>query len=656
MRASRIFARRGTRAGFSSLPETREENSSRSAGASLATTALLGATVLFVTPACHKNKTSTNVSIADDGAGPGEPGRAAGDPADRDVVQGPIQKIQVTASVTGVGDMLDAGSKLINMWVPPEPGAPPVDLRNLAAVGLIQSGFGPGFFESFDLDGVHATQVGFPHEGQPGVTNRDVDVAISLAAIDPVRAIESMPAAAQPQPLGDGIWQLVESDMEVLFRANQRSLEIGLDRESLDLARSLPPKVAVGPGEPRIKMAATNIPSVDIDVTELIPLPPDLARTLSSIINEAKSVDFAADFGTDRDMIVRTGAKAPFGRLGLDPIGPATQQPSALAKSLPGDAMFTWVMPWGDPKLLHQVIDKQIPVNQIPAPFDQYADEVIAGAHGVLAAIKGEVLATAYIEKGQFTLVLAAEVKDEAAARKSVRAMFSASEKALQDHIALAGNSPDHKYSVSFKQDAVKVGKGKGDLFTVTVPKDKQDDVRDIGWLVGDKKPQLEVTSVVVDGKLIVAIGAGQKSTMSAIGRRMGKAPDDGLEKDGGLALARKLAGGCQYCIALNPVEIGELVFTVMASDKSEPAEVQKAANKAISEIGKLGLDGELSFALRLDDDEGVFGFGWPKSLLFADPAKIKTVVDLVKSIEDARQKAWAAELPPSATAAPATH
>jgi hypothetical protein len=33
---------------------------------------------------------------------------------------------------------------------------------------------------------------------------------------------------------------------------------------------------------------------------------------------------------------------------------------------------------------------------------------------------------------------------------------------------------------------------------------------------------------------------------MSAIGRRLGKAPDDGLEAGGGLALARKLAGGCQ--------------------------------------------------------------------------------------------------------------
>jgi hypothetical protein len=633
-------------------PRTSTRPGGRADFGSLATAALLGAAALFVTPltACNKNKPSTNVAIADDGTGPGEPGRAAGDVADRDVAQGPIQKIQVTASITGVGDMLDAGSQLLNMWVPPEPGAPPMNLRSQLDVMLVQSGFGTGFLSSFNLDGVHATQVGFPHEGQPGVTDRDVDVAVSLAAVDPVRAIESMPAAGQPQPLGNGVWQLVEEEIEVLFRAGQGALEIGLNMESLDLARSLPAKVAVGPSEPRIKATATNIPSVNIDVTELIPLPPDVANTLSSIINETKSVDFAADFGTDRDLIVRTGAKAPFSRLGLDPIGPATQQPSALAKALPGDAMFTWVMPWGDPKLLHRVIDKQIPVNQIPAPFDGYVDEVVAGAHGVLDSIKGEVLATTYIEKGKFTLVLAAEVKDEAAARKSVRAMFSAAEKAFQDHIALAGNSPDHKYSVSFKQDSVKVGKGKGDLFTLTVPKDKQDDLRDIGWFVGDKKPQLEIATVVVDGKLIVAIGAGQKATMGSIGRRTGKAPDDGLEAGGGLALARKLAGGCQYCIAIDPVEIGELVFTVLAADKSEPAEVQKAANKAVAELGKLGFEGEIAFAMRLDADEGVFGFGWPKSLLFADPAKIKKVVDFVKAIEEARQKAWAAELPPGAS------
>lgn len=654
MRARRTGASPDTH--LEAPPATRKLSSRAFAGP-LATAALLGTAALFVTPltGCSKNKPSTNVSVADGENGLGEAGRSPSDDADRGVVHGPIQKIQVTGSITGIGDMLDAGGKLINMWDPPEPGAPPVDLRSLMAVSLIQEGFGPGFLESIDLDGVHATQVGFPHEDQPGVTDRDIDVALSLAAIDPVRAIESMPAGMQPQPLGDGIWQVVEDDMELLFRAGQGALEIGLNMESLDLARSLPAKVAVGPTEPRLQLTATNIPSVDIDVTELIPLPPDLARTLSSIINETKSIDFAADFGTDRDLTVRAGAKAPFGRLGLDPIGPATQQPSALAKSLPGDAMFTWVMPWGDPKLLHQVLDKQIPVNQIPAPFNGYVDEILAGAHGLLDAIEGEVLATAYIEKGKFTLVLAAEVKDEAAARKRVREMFSAADKAFQDHIAIAGTTPDHKYAVTFKQDALKVGKGKGDLFTLTVPKDKQDDLRSVGWFVGDKKPQLEVAAVVVDGKLIVAIGAGQKSTMSAIGRRLGKAPDDGLEAGGGLALARKLAGGCQYCIALDPVELGEMAFTAIAADKSEPAEVHKAASKAITELGKLALVGELAFALRLDAEQGIAGFGWPKALLFANPDEIKKIVALLESIDEARQKAWAAELPPGAsTAAPA--
>jgi hypothetical protein len=656
MRARRTGASPDTH--LEAPPATRKLSSAPPASASravatpLATAALLGAAALFVTPltACNKNKPSTNIAIADGEAGLGEAGHIPSDQADRDAVHGPIQKIQVTGSITAVGDMLDAGGKLINMWEPPEPGAPPVDLRSLLDVTLIQQGFGPGFFTSINLDGVHAAQVGFPHEGQPGVTDRDVDVALSLAASDPVRAIESMPAAMQPQPLGNGIWQIVEDDMELLFRAGQGALEIGLNMESLDLARSLPAKVTVGPSEPRIKLTATNIPSVDIDVTELIPLPPELAKTLSSIINETKSVDFAADFGTDRDLIIRAGARAPFGRLGLDPIGPATQQPSALAKALPGEAMFTWVMPWGDPKLLHRVLDKQIPVNQIPAPFNGYVDEVLAGAHGLLDSIKGEVLATAYIEKGKFTLVLAAEVKDEAAARKSIRGMFSAADKAFQDHIALTGTTPDHKYTVTFKQDAVQLGKGQGDLFTLTVPKNEHDDVRSLGWFLGDKKPQLEVSMVVADGKLIVAIGAGQKTTMGTIGRRLGKTPDAGLEAGGGLALARKLAGGCQYCIALDPIEIGEMVFTVMASDKSEPAEVHTAASKAVNALGRLALDGELAFALRLDDDEGVAGFGWPKALLFANPDEIKQIVALLESIDEARQKAWSAELPPGAS------
>jgi hypothetical protein len=599
---------------------------------------------LLVVPAAGcKPKPTTNVTVADGDAEPagGAPGSKGNQVPPRASDRGPIEKIQVSASIFGLGDMLDAAGTLINMWSPPEPGATPIDLRNLIAVTLVQEGFGPGFFESLNLDGVHAGQVGFPHDGQPGVTERDIDVALSFAAINPTRMIDSMPAALQPQPLGDGVYQIVQDDMQLLFRAGQSALEIGLNMQSLDLARSLPAKVDSGPNAPRIHVVASNIPSVDIDVSELIPLPPALARTLSEIINEAKAIELAADFGSDRDLIASLGAEAPFGRLGLEPIGPATQAPSDLAKALPTHALFAWVMPWGNPRLLHQVIDKQIPVNQIPAPFDSYVGEVLAGSHAILDTIKDEVIAATYVEKGKLTLLLGAEVKDEAAAREAMRKVMTAAEKAFQDHIALAGNSPDHKYTVSFKQSVVKVGKGKGDLFTLTIPKDKQADLKDAAWFVGDKNPQIEVATVVVDGKLFLAIGAGQQDLMKLIGK--GGAD---LESGGGLALARKLAGGCQYCVSIDPVEIGELIFTVLGSDQDEPEQVRKAAAEANKKLAKLGLTGELALALRLEDRQGTLGFGWPKSLLFAEPAKIKTVLELFESIDSAREKAWEAEAP----------
>ncbi|PRQ05468.1 hypothetical protein [Enhygromyxa salina] len=594
---------------------------------------------------CTKNS-NTNVKIAGEGDGQAESARTNPGTQGRDVKRGPVEKIEVSGSISEFGDMLDAGSKLLNMWSPPEPGAPPVELRNLVAVTLIQEGFGPGFLESVDLDGVHAMKLGFPHEGQPGVTDADVDLSLALSTIDAVRAIESMPAGMQPQPMGQNLWQLVEENTKLFFRAQPSALEIALSMDGLDLANGLRSQVTVGPKQPRIKVGATNIPPVNIDVSDLIPLPPALSRTLSSIINETENIELGLDFGTTRDLVARTGVEAPFGRLGLDPIGPATQAPSALAKALPGDAMFAWVMPWGDPKLLHDVLDKQIPVNEIPAPFDGYVDEVLAGAHKLLDNVGTEVLAAAYVDKGKFTLVLAADVKDEKSSREAMRKVLGAAEKALQDHIALAGNSPDHAYKVSFKKDGAKVGKAKGDLLTVTIPKDMHDEMKDISWLVGDNKPQLEISSVVADGKLVVAIGVGQKAFMNSVGRNLGKSSSNGLEAGGGLALARDLADGCQYCVIFNPVELGEMGFTVIAADADEPAEVRKAATKARDKLLGLGLAGEVAFALRLEDTRGTFGFGVPKSLLFADPSKVKTVVELVKSIDEARSAAWATASP----------
>ena len=194
--------------------------------------------------------------------------------------------------------MLDAAGKLLTMWSPPEPGAPPINLKSLLEVGLVQEGFGPGFLESIDLDAVHAGELAFPHDGQGPTSDADIELRVALSATQPVRAIESLPTEMRPQPIGQNVWQLVEDDVQLLFRAQTDALEIAMSMPDLDVANGLRQKVPAGPNDPRIRMAASNLPPGEIDVSEMIPLPPELARPLSSILNETTAIDFAADFGT----------------------------------------------------------------------------------------------------------------------------------------------------------------------------------------------------------------------------------------------------------------------------------------------------------------------------------------------------------------------
>jgi len=606
---------------------------------------LAATTLVLAAPlaSCSKNSPGTNVKLAGEGE-PGGPG--AGDGTEtKQIAQGrsgPVEKIEIRASATGVGDMLDAGTKLFNMWSPPEPGAPAVNFRVVVADILVESGFAPGFFESLALDDAHVIDAGIPQEGQQGVSDADIDFAAVLSSTDGQRTLDGLPAMIRPQPMGDGLYQFIDESLSLFFRPRADALEIAAMRiEALDVAAGLRAQVDTGPDAPRVNVRVTNLPPVDIDISDLLPLPDAIAGPMSAVVNEAEATALALDFGTDRALMVRASAEAPFERLGLDPIGAPVTGQSELAKALPSDAIGVWLMPWGDPKLLHEVLDRYVPLDMIPAPFDGYAGEIMNNTHALLDLIEGEVLATAYVEKGELSVVLAGEIRDESATRKATRAMFEAAEKAFGDHIAVVGGSDLHKYSVSFKRDTIKVGGARGDLFKLTAPKNMHDDLEEVSWFVGSKKPQLEVSSVVVDGKLIVAIGAGQKATMKAISRSVGRG--DGLEAGGGLALARKLSDGCQYCVFLDPVEAGELFFTIMSSAPNEAKEVREAADKALATLRKLALDGELALGLRLADDQGVLGFGVPKTLLFADPDEVKTVVDLVESLDEAEQAAWEA-------------
>jgi hypothetical protein len=609
---------------------------------------LPAALLLLAAPAC-KNKPSTNVSIAPEGEDAGRDETGDVGPA---VPRGPIEKIQLHGSISGVGDMMTAATTLINTWQPPEPGSPTIDIRTLVSMGLIQQGFGPGFFDSLRLDDVHAFEFAYPQEGQAGTTAADIELAVALSASDPVRAIESLPAASRPQPLGNNLWQMPLDDLEVFLRAGADAIEVALVMEQLDRAAGLRGKVPAGS---RIRLGASNIPAGDIDVGELLPIPG--SDVMASVLNETSAVEFVGDFGSDRDLSGRVDITAPFERLGLDPIGPATQAPSELAQLLPGDAMVVWSMPWGNPKLLHGLIDRQVQVNQIPAPFDSYVKDVLHGTHGVLDQIRDEVLAAAYLDdKQQVTLVLAAEVADEAAARAAITEIWASAEKAFGDHIALVGGAAEHKYKVDFKTGAVKVGKAKADSFSLTLPKDMadDDDLAVFDSLVGRKSPKLEMLTLISDGKMIVTIGAGGRGIMADVGRRIGKpAGSDNLETEGGLAMARKLTDGCQYCVAVDPIEVLRMVLVVQSDDADQSAAARKLAREGTSSLAKLGIEGQVSLSLRMETGRGSLGMVVPKALLFVDPAKAAKIIGIFESIDETKRKPDVATTAPKPAAAP---
>ena len=599
---------------------------------------LLCAALCLAAPlACKGSNTNVQVAGPDDGAGAAEAsGRDTADAPAR--ARPPVETIDISGSVSGIQDMLGAGSDLYNAWSPPEPGAQPVDILNFIAIALQQEGYAPGFLEGLDLDGVHAFELGIPREGQPQVTDADIAIAAGFATIDAVRVIESLPSNLRPQPLGNKLWQLREGELELLFRAQDDAMEVASAMDKLDRAASLRGQVT---SSERVQLRAKDLPPGGIDIAELLPVPG--AAVLSSILDETRAVELTGDFGRQRDMLVRLAAEAPFERLGLDPVGPATQAPSQLATVMPPGAMGVFVMPWGDPGLLHNLLRKQLPVDAIPAPFDGYVDVVLAGAHQILDDIQDEILTAAYLDDGDMTIVLAAKVRDEASARKALRDLFGSAERALDDYLALTGTNDDFKFRVDFAQDKARAGRFKGDLFTVTVPKAMQSETEDIGFLLGRRTPKLEVASLVADGTMVVAIGTGQRGFMSALGRRLGKASSGGLEAGKGLERARAITQGCQYCIAVDATEAGELVLTIIADDSDEPESVRKLARSAAKKLDKLDVSGEVAMSLRLQEGLGVFAIGVPQSLLFPGADKIRTVVTLFEGIDEAREKAWAA-------------
>lgn len=579
-----------------------------SARLALVTAALVAA---LVPSGCAKKTPPPAVTVVEDtpqdGAAPGAPVEA--DPAAPRGKKPAGKPIHVTLNLRELGDVMTLVKQATTAWTPKQP----IDPATQAQAILLQLGYGPGLWTSLDLAGAHALDATF----HPQDTSYDLKLAGSVAALSPKGILDAMPSSQRPQPLGNGLWELVQGDLRIIVREQPKSLEFALSQA--ELARAAGLAAAAGQGR-RLQLRGEDLPKGMLESSDLLSmLPAGLRRQVAGVLREATAAAIELDAGTDRDLALQLSAAGPFAKLGLSPLGPARAQPTALEAALPPGPALVVSMPWGSPETLHALLDKGVRVDQIPAPFDKVARDAIAGSHALLDQVAGDVVFAVYLSPaGEVTALIAAGVKDEAAARAAVRGVEQAAVAGLESFNTLTGEDKSAKIGVKFKADGARVGGLKGDQLTVDVPKNMDKEAAALEPVLGRKK-QLQAISLVSGQVAFMAIGAGAQKLAGEVAAGLKAPRKTSLSTDGGLRQARQASQGCHFCVGLDPtavVRLGLLMDPERRKDKARLKEID-AASAAYAKVG-----GALGLGVRLEPETGAFALGMSKSLLVPPPAE----------------------------------
>lgn len=578
--------------------------------------ALVAAMTAVPAAGCAKKTAPTTVVVvedappADKGGGAAAPG---GDtpsaPSETDPKYGrkpPAGKpVHVRASLHGVGDLFALIKQATTAWTPKQPIDPAAQIQAI----LLQLGYGPGLWSNLDLAGPFTLDAAFPPQ-DPGA---DLKLVGSLAALSAKGIMDGMPSSQRPQPLGGGVWELIQGELRVYLREQPKALEFALGIGDLD--RAAPLVAEAGKGR-RLQLRAWDMPSGMLGNLNF-GLPAGLGRQVDAVLRDTKSAALEVDAGTDRDLTLQVSAEAPFSRLGLSPLGPARNQPTALEGLLPGAPALVVALPWGNPEVLHAMLDKNIRLDQVPAPFDKVAKDALQGAHALLDQVTGDVVLALYVgAKGEATAVIAATVKDEATARAAARNVTGAAAKGLEAFNQLTGEDKAAKIGVTFKADGLKAGAVKADLLAVAVPKNMEKEVDSLAPFLNKKKFE---TVTLVSGQLaVLAVGGGAQKLVADIGGGLKSGRKTSLSSDAGLRLARQSSQGCHFCVSLDPPALLRLAAHIDEDDRKDKARLGEidAAAAAFTRIG-----GAVGVGLKLDPNLGGLGLGLPKSVLVLAPA-----------------------------------
>jgi len=531
----------------------------------------------------------------------------------------------VSGSFEGLDDVMATFKKIGESYVPDNGFDPKSELQ----AGLLGMGFGPGFLTNIDLDGVHAFTSASPLSGgRP----EDTSVSISLAVVDGRKLIENLPASQRPSPLGEGMWELTIEDTRLLINEQGKELLLGLSTEDIATASSL--RATVQPG-PRLRLRASNIPTDDIDpaaVLDELPSDSKLVQDLSAVLRELDAVTVDTDLGTTRDLQLQAFAEAPFHRLGLGPIGAARGASTAIEARLPPDPVFVTTVSWGDPALLHSLIDA-VPMDQVPDPVKGMVEKAVASVHTILDQIASDVVLALYLDgKGQATFVLAADVNDAGKAKAALQGVHEVLAEGVATQATMAGKNKDGAFSAKLELDGLKVAGGKADRLTVTIPKDFQEDARKAKMFL--RKNSLEAVSHVDEGTAVLAIGAGARTIVTDVAKNLGKDRKQSLAQHAGLQRLRESMGGCQVCMSGDPLAYFRFRLMLLRDGSDDKAVVKEVGQQmnALKKVSPIGLPGA---GVKVESERGGFGLVVPQATLFAPPTSVETLSDVLEFVDD---------------------
>lgn len=586
---------------------------------------MVAVTAVLIAPACAKKTPPPAVTVIEDEGGPGDGGGdVIADPATGPAKPRPQGKpVQLRASVEGLGDLLQLVKQATTAWNPKNP----IDASAWIQAALLQFGYGPGLWSNLDLAGVMAVDSAF-HVDAP---TSDMRLSGSLAAVSAKGIMEGMPSTQRPQPLGNGMWELVQGDVRVLLREQPKALEFALSPAELERAGGVAKAAA---GGRRLKIHAADLPPGLLSADGVAALPAGLRRQVSNVLREATSASLELDAGTDRDLVLELAADAPFERLGLSPLGPARSQATALEGRLPGGAALVVAIPWGSPELIHKLLDSAQKAASQAAGFEAQVKTVLAASHSILDQLQNDVVFAVYPgPKGEMTLLIAADVKDEAAARKAAHDILATAEAGIKQFNTLGGDKKESSFSITLKADGVSGGGVKGELLTLGMPKNMAADLEEVRPMLTSKQ-QIEVASVVAGGSAVVTLGFDARKLAGDVAGGLKAARKSSLAGDGGLVLARAASKGCHFCVGIDPAGLARVAVFAdpkMRDDKARNKDLDAAA----AVVTRLG--GALGFGLRLEPKKGALAAGLKKSLLVLSPADAAQVGKLMDSVAPAK-------------------